>query len=417
MPGGLTAAMLQALAANHLLLIGLVLGAAALLGGLVERLGVPWITGCILGGILLGPDGADVLPRPVQAALGPFLQTSLAIIAFNIGSALHGPKLRTIGRSVALLAAAQLLAPMLLVLAVLLTLGLAWPTALIAAAVAPVTAPTTTYAVIRRRKAEGAFVDRALAILAINDAAGIFLFSLLSAVAIAALGATENSGAAALLALKREGLSLLLGCALGVVYLALRRFLADGRPGGEDRARAALYALLLTAAGAAIAFGLSHLLTPLAFGAVVANAGKDAEHGEAKAAIALIEAPFYMIFFVLAGAHLPLDDMTRLAMLLAGLAYVLARVAGKWASIFLAATALKLDHPTRRYLGLCFPSQGGAAMGLVLACAASPAVLGSPGAEQVDTAVNIVLLGVLLSQLFGPMVIDYAIRRGAAPAA
>jgi hypothetical protein len=32
---------------------------------------------------------------------------------------------------------------------------------------------------------------------------------------------------------------------------------------------------------------------------------------------------------------------------------------------------------------------------------------------MVETAVTIVLLGVLLSQMFGPMVIDTAIRRGA----
>ena len=94
-------------------------------------------------------------------------------------------------------------------------------------------------------------------------------------------------------------------------------------------------------------------------------------------------------------------------------------VAGKWTSVWLTARALGLDRGTRRYLGLCFPSQGGAAMGLVLACAASPAVLalGAGGRAAVDMAENIVLLGVLLSQLFGPMVIDYAVSRGApAPA-
>lgn len=412
--------MLDVVTANHLLLMAVVLGAAALFGALVERLRVPWITGCILAGILLGPDVADVLPHAAQSALAPFLQTSLAIIAFNIGSALHWPKLRRIGRSVTVLAAAQLLAPVLLVLAALLLLGLPWATALVAAAAAPLTAPTTTYAVIRRRKATGDFVERALAILAINDAAAIFLFSLVSAVAVAGLQAAPSAAgpqAALLTALGREALSLLLGCTLGAIYILLRPLLADGRPGGEDRARALLYALLLAAAGAAIAFGLSHLLTPLAFGAIVANAGGEAEPGEAKSAIALVEAPFYMIFFVLAGAHLPLDDLARAAMLLAGLAYVGARVAAKWSSVFLASAALGLDIRTRRYLGLCFPSQGGAAMGLVLACAASPAVLASPGAAQIDTAENIVLLGVLLSQIFGPMVIDFAVSRGAREAA
>ncbi len=413
----------EAITGSPVLLLAVILFAAGLFGGLAERLRVPWITGCIFAGILLGPDAADLLPRSAQAVLAPFLQVSLALIAFNIGTSLAWSRLRQTGASIVLLAAAQLLAPLVLVGAVLLLAGLAWPVALIAAAASPVTAPTTTYAVIRRRKASGPFVDRALAILALNDAAGILLFSVLSAIAVAALAVQEVAAAGPATplwhALGREGLSLLLGGLLGGVYLVALRLFSAERPGAADRARVLLYAVLLAAAGAAIAFGLSHLLTPLALGAVVANGSGEAEPAEAKAAIAMVEPPFYMVFFVLAGAHLPVNDLGRMAMLAAGLGYVLARLAGKWTSVWLTARALGLDRGTRRYLGLCFPSQGGAAMGLVLACAASPAVLalGAGGRAAVDMAENIVLLGVLLSQLFGPMVIDYAVSRGApAPA-
>src|SRR3954447_18303939 len=103
------------------------------------------------------------------------------------------------------------------------------------------------------------------------------------------------------------------------------------------------------------------------------------------------------------------------ALALAGFAYVLARLCGKYIAIYLGAVALRLDAGARRYLGLCFPSQGGAAMGLVLACAGLPAVRALPAgaSRMVETAVTIVLVGVLLSQMFGPMIIDIAIRRGA----
>jgi Kef-type K+ transport system membrane component KefB len=415
--------MLVSSLSNPLLIFGLILISAVLLGDAAERVGVPWITGCILAGVLLGPDAIGVLTPPQLSAFGGFLQASLALIAFNIGSQLTGAKLRDVGASIVWLALLQLVVPLVAVLTALRMAGLSWPTALIAAAVAPATAPTTTYAIFRRRNAAGPFVDRALGVLAINDAATILIFSVISATVVAWLGA-QSSGNDAWTALGQtateEALSLFAGAALGGLYLALRALVADGRPGWQDRLRAALYALLLLAVGAALAFGLSHLLTPLAMGVVIANGGGGAEEAESKAVVGDIEQPLFMMFFVLAGAHLPATDVFgHGAMLIAAVAYVLARVAGKYVAIFLGATALRLDRGTRRYLGLCFPSQGGAAMGLVLACNGSPAVRAlSPAAGSiVEMAVSVVLLGVLLSQLFGPIVIDYAVRHGAAESA
>jgi Kef-type K+ transport system membrane component KefB len=110
---------LRIMAANAFLLLGLILVAAVFLGDAAERVGVPWITGCILGGVLLGPDAFDVLTPGVQSAFGPFLQASLTLIAFSIGSRLTGPKLRALGGGISFLALLQLLAPLFAVLAII----------------------------------------------------------------------------------------------------------------------------------------------------------------------------------------------------------------------------------------------------------------------------------------------------------
>src|SRR4051794_23982393 len=365
------------MAANPFLLLGLILVAAVFLGDAAERVGGPWITGCILGGVLLGPDAVGVLTPGVQSAFGPFLQASLALIAFDVGSRLTGAKLRSIGGGIGFLTLLQLLAPLFAVLAVIAIGGFSWSTALIVAAVAPATAPTTTYAIVRRH-ASGPFVDRALAILAINDGVTMLLFSVVSAATVAWLAA-PNSGHEAWTALRlaamREGLSLLVGALLGCAYLLVHALVADGRPGWQNRLRATLYALLLLSVGAAIAFGLSHLLTPLVLGVVLANGASGSEASEVKAAIEDIEEPLYMVFFVLAGARLPVADLGQGTLALAGFAYVLARLCGKYAAIYLGALALRLDAGARRYLGLCFPSQGGADRG-----SSSPAPARPPSA-------------------------------------
>lgn len=405
---------------HPVVVLGVVLMFAVLFGDLAERLGVPWITGCIVAGVALGPDALGVLTPAGLSEMGAFLQASLALIAFNIGLKLTGARIRELGASIGWLTLIQMIVPMVLVLTALVELGLPWATALIAAAVSPATAPTTTYAVMRRRNATGPFVDRALGVLALNDTAAILLFSVISSTAVAWLGtkgSASGAGPALAAAATQEALSALAGAALGALYLVLRDVIAGGRPGWEDRLRATLYALLLLAVGATFAFGLSHLLTTLAMGAMVANGGAGSEEKVAQASVGDIEQPLYMIFFVLAGAHLPAADLAGHAtLLIAAGVYVLARVAGKYVGVYLAATALRLDEATRHYLGLCFPSQGGAAMGLVLACNGSTAVRSLPpeAGAFVHMAVTIVLLGVLLSQLVGPMMIDYAVRQATA---
>jgi len=401
---------------DPLLLLGVVLLLGALLGALAERLRAPWIIGSIVAGILLGPEALGALSRPALAAFGGFSQASLAVIAFCIGSRLTLERLRAMGVGVVLLATAQLLAPFAVVLGAEALIGMKWQTALIVAAASAATAPTITYAVIRRRNASGLFTDRAFGVLAINDAATVLMFSIVSAATVAALGA-HGSGAAVRasmeIAVLNEANSLLVGGALGGVYLIARSAISDETPGCADRLRALLYSLLLVAVGAAAALGLSQLLTPLAMGVVISNESSEQERATVQSGISDVEEPLYIIFFALAGAHLPIHDASKDFILLAAAVYVLARFAGKYLAIYSVSSALGLDAPTQKYLGLCFPSQGGLAMGLVLAFAASPTVraLQPSSLQMMETAISIVLMGVMLSQIFGPLVIDYAVRR------
>lgn len=407
---------IDAMLGNPLFLLGLILALGALLGDFAERLRIPWITGCILLGVVLGPAAADVLQPSKVAALGGFTQAALAVIAFNIGGQLTIGRLKSIGRSVVLLAAAQLLAPFALVLAGQTLLGLALPAALILAAVAPATAPTTTYSVIRRREASGPFVDRALGVLAINDASCVLIFSVVSAAVIAMLGAgsAATMGAALGAAAANEALSVAAGVVIGLFYLTVRRIIEDGRPGWESRLTALLLGVVLLSIGGAITVGLSHLLLPLSLGIVVANGVDGAEHDRIRDHLKAFEEPLFFVFFVLAGAHLPVTAAENLALLASAAVYIACRFAGKYGGVTLTASALRLDVPTRRYLGLCFPSQGALAMGLVLAFRDSPAVRQLPAAagQPIDTAISVVLIAVLLSQLGGPSLIDVAIRRG-----
>jgi Kef-type K+ transport system membrane component KefB len=411
--------LISALLTNQLVLLGAILVLGAAFGDFAERAKIPWITGCILAGVVLGPSATDVLATSQLPALGGFLQASLAVIAFNIGSQLVGKRLRAIGWSIALLAIAQLLAPFALVLIGETMAGMALTTALIVAAVAPATAPTTTYAVIKRLKATGPFIDRALGVLAINDASTILVFSVTSAAVLALIASPGSAGSidiAFFSTVTNEAVSVLAGAALGIFYILLRPMIEDDTPGSEARLAAVLLGLVIVAIGGAIVLGLSQLLVPLTLGVVIANGVDGTERDHVHRSIQAFEEPLFIVFFVLAGAQLPLLSAAHATIVIAALLYILARFVGKYGGIFLTASLLRLDEPTGRYLGLCFPSQGGLAMGLVLAFRSAREVEALPPTahQSIDTAVSIVLLAVLVSQLFGPLVIDFAVRRASA---
>jgi Kef-type K+ transport system membrane component KefB len=409
--------MSENLLASPLFILGAVMILGAVLGDAAERLKVPWITGCIIAGVAFGPAAFGVLHRPELAVLGDFMQVALAVIAFKIGSQLEFGHLKVVGRSVATIAAVQLLAPLIVVFAAGLLFGLSTPAALVVAAVAPATAPTTTYSVIRRLNASGPFVERVIGILALNDVVTVLIFSAAAAGAIAMLsapGEANGVGGSLLDAGLNETMSIAVGLALGVVYLAVRRLVEDGTPSWESRLTAMLIGVLVSAIGGALVLGLSHLLVPLSLGVVVANGVDGAERTLILNLIRTFEEPLYIIFFVLAGAHLPLSSAEHTAILLLALVYVVGRMAGKYAGCYFAASALRLDAPTRHYLGLCFPSQGALAMGMILAFRGSPAVGQLPPAAlaAIETTVSIILAAVLLSQMVGPLLIDFAVRRG-----
>ena len=412
-------AAVEAVLNSPLPALGVILVCGAALGGAVERAGVPWITGAVFAGAALGPDALGVLNDRTLQELGGFSHASIAIIAFSIGSRLVASRVRALGASTALLALAQLIAPLVLVLATEAASGVSVQIALLVAAVAPATAPTVTYSVIGRRRASGPFVDRALGVLAINDAAALLIFSAVSRSLVALLGAGPSGGSIGGLlagAVGNEALSLLFGVGCGLVYVAVRALAAEGAMGWEALRISLLLGVLLVGAGAAIRLGLSPLLVPLAIGATIANAVEEREFASALSLIQALETPLFIVFFVLAGTRLPLNDLRDLPVLAPAVVYMFARVAGKYFAIYAAAAALRLDRATRRYLGLCFPAQGGFAIGLVLALSGSPAVRELPPAAiaLIERSISIVLVAVMVSVIVGPLIIDFALRRGIA---
>ncbi|MBS7336199.1 MAG: cation:proton antiporter, partial [Eubacteriales bacterium] len=136
----------------------------------------------------------------------------------------------------------------------------------------------------------------------------------------------------------------------------------------------------------------------MSIGAIVCNLRKDAD--------SIMEGcerwtpPLFMLFFVISGAELDLAAIPTVGML--GVAYLLARSAGKYLGTYIGSGIVHADDNIKKYLGLALLPQAGVAIGMAQVCAAKLPMY----SERITT---VVLCAALIYELIGPVITKAAL--------
>lgn len=194
-----------------------------------------------------------------------------------------------------------------------------------------------------------------------------------------------------------------LGLVCGILFLWLMRL----RPGREELV---LYLLGISAlvGGAALQLQLSPLLAAAVMGVVVANFSRDRER--IYRALQQWEKPIYVVLLILAGAQLRFTTWWVLPL---GAAYFVVRALGKVVGNALLVRWIPLPFQAPRRIGLGLLPQGGIslAMALSLVLVLSGAQLELLGHPAVDLLFAVIVVGVVLSELTGPVLTLQVLRR------
>ena len=118
-------------------------------------------------------------------------------------------------------------------------------------------------------------------------------------------------------------------------------------------------------------------------------------------------APLFVLFFVISGAELDLTVFMSLGIVLVGVAYILARSAGKYLGAFASAKAMKCDKQITRFLGVTLLPQAGVALGMAIKASDPVTGLGDTGA----VVAQITLFAVLIYELIGPLLTKIALTK------
>lgn len=345
---------------NTLLSAGLILLLGFIGARLLKYARLPSVTAFLLVGILIGPHVLNLVTEGIFAASDFFSSLVLGVIAFSLGENFRLEEIKKGMKQVMWISLAAALVTWLLVsgaiISYLIIVGQPMYPAIVLGAAASATAPAATVLVIREYRASGFFTEMLLKVVAIDDAWCLMLAALAIAfanamradvfqISIVFAGIGEIFGA------------LIIGASFGYLFSFLRRFVKT-----SEEFLVYIFGLILLNVGFSIAIHVSILLSSMMMGIVVINLAR--ENYKFFEVIRTVDAPLYLIFFILAGAHLDFTILYKMGIV--GVLYIIFRVIGKVYGAKLGARISKAPKPIENWIGLTLTPQAGVALGIGL---------------------------------------------------
>jgi len=390
-----------------LVVIGMAIFFGTIFARLFQLIRIPQVVGYIFIGLLVGQSGLNLMDLQTVNDLQPFSFFALGIIGFLIGGELHRDVFRKHGPRLISMLFGEGLGAFVFVfvlvgaIAFITTNSIAESVAyaVVLGAIASATAPAATVNVLWESKAAGPLTTTVFAIVALDDALALVLYSIATSCAAILLG-TETSALSTTIG--RVAWELLGGIALGIGIGVILNFVMR-KTGEHENTLALTIGAVALVTGSAHLLGIDMILASMTLGCVIANLAPR----RSKRAFETVErftAPIFALFFVTVGAQLNIGGMPGWMWALA-VSYLAGRSIGKLAGARAGAKFSGASQSVTRYLGLCLLSQAGVAVGLSITA-------GHRFSGDFGTAIiSIIALTTFVVQIVGPPCVKLAIHR------
>jgi Kef-type K+ transport system membrane component KefB len=387
------------------LALGFALIAAALAGALLERFGLPRVTGYLLFGMVCGPYVANIITRPMARELQLINGLAVVLIAFIAGLEMNVARMRPRLRAILQLGGIGIVA---LYAGLFAAFWFAWPwigiapglTGIQRAAVAAILttlvasfSPTVTIALITESRASGPLSELTLAVVILADLVLILLFTLVMQFVRFAFGGAAEVGLFVSVTWEIFG-SFAFGAVIGALFAFYLRHVGREVP-------IALLGVCMLITGLGHELHLEPLLAALAAGLVVENIAPP--RGDMlKDAVERGALPVLVVFFAAAGASLQLDALAVIGGV--ALAVALLRAFLIWSSMRVGAKYARIPEPVGGLVWMGLISQAGVTLGLTLIVAGEQPTWGT-------TIQTLVVALIALHQLAGPVLFRAALAK------
>jgi Kef-type K+ transport system membrane component KefB len=394
----------------------LILGVSAFVGlfgaWFFQKIKFPQVVGYIAVGLLLGQTGIGLIDEEHIESLESFTLFALGVIGFLVGGEIKISEIKKYRKQFLTILLGEGLTAFLLVgvgTGVLLYLlsgsvVAAFAGGIIIGAIASATDPASTIDVLWEYRARGIVTTSLIAIIALDDALAMTLYSIGKSISFFLVG--EGSS------LSQEVLSIIIGLG-GAVALAvlagytLRYILLQTH--NKDKALAISISTLFLVIGLSVSMKMDVILAAMTLGFVISNLlprrSKELFHTARSMSI-----PIYVLFFVLVGARFNVSGIPLLVWGIA-LVYVVGRSLGKFLGTWFGAKMSSADIKVQKYTGLGLFAQGGVAIGLAIVASRNlQEILLTDTLNLGDCVIAIVTATTIAVQIMGPVMTKLAIN-------
>ncbi|RCW48251.1 MULTISPECIES: cation:proton antiporter [unclassified Halanaerobium] len=392
----------------YLIGIFLILGLSVVI--LAKKYGVPIVVGYVFLGILLSPDLIKMLPFITEdisswytfviSNLDYVTEIALAFIAFTIGSELSIKTFKRLGKSIFYIVCFEAVGAFVMVTGAVYIIGKPLYMALLFGSIASATAPAATVMVLKEYNAEGPLTSTIMAVVGIDDAAALIIFSLISPAAYLRFqgGGKIELQKILLLPLFEIFASIALGLAAGYTAQYLLTLFEE-----KTKKVMTVVALIIGTSAVSLFFDISPLIANMAVGFAVRNFAK--KNLQISEYLDTITIPLYAMFFMLAGTEIRFSNMGSLSFLLIAFTYLTARMIGKVGGSTLAARISGAPESVQKYIGFGLFPQSGVAIALAYTVQRQ-----FSAAPEVGLLIfNTLLLTAAITEVIGPLATKYAV--------
>jgi Kef-type K+ transport system membrane component KefB len=382
---------------NIYVLIALILLLGFIFGRLVRKVGLTPVLAYIFAGIILGP--ILHFTTPIQIDTGVTAIT-LAFVAYTVGLSFSFGFLKKMGGKVMIILIAEVLITSLVVWIFIYLLTRDLALSMILASLAPATAPAGTIAVLRDFRAKGTLTDVCVAIVGLDDAAAIIIYSIGIVWTKMLLGGNTRIASSFMYPVWDIFGAIALG---GLVGLFLSYSTKKVQLSADHIFVVCIIAAILSW-GLAEMINVSSILTCMIVGATVINFNVHIGN-RSNELLDNIMTPIFILFFAVIGMKIDFSQFFGSLWAIA-IIYCLGRTAGKLLGSSTGGFLSKSEPKITKYLGFSLFNQAGVAVGLSLLAAQELSGYGLGG-----LIITLMATTTALFQLFAPLGIQYAIKK------
>jgi len=397
---------------NALLDIGLLLILGYIAGWILDKFDLPKIVGYILVGVALSPNTINVLGSETLHTTKPLMEICLAFIAFEVGGALKWSRIKKHEKEIVNITLLASLIPFLLIAAGVFGIALLFPSllpfgflgnlslALLLGVLASPTAPAATLAVMHQYKAKGKVTDTILGVVALDDAVGILLFSIVISILSSLSNGQFIFENAIANAIYQISMAMIIGAGIALLMIRLSRLLKIEK---EGQWIVIITSMLILSLGLSKLLKVDELLTNMTMGLLIVNRSR--QHTKIfKVVERYTEELIFLIFFLLSGLHLDITTIPKSIILIS--IFVGLRLVGKYWGAHLGAKLSGADASIRKYAAGGLLPQAGIVIGLVL----------SINQEETFSNISEILLttiigATIINELIGPIATKHSLTK------